>query len=228
MQQIEPFSDVRLRSCCIYCGGPIETREHVPSKILLDKPYPHNLPIVPSCLSCNSSFSMDEEYCACILECVRCGTSNPEELRRDTVKRILREKPGLQKRIALSEHVVEGGCYWGVDIPRIRNVLVKIARGHAAFELSELNFSDPGFVSIFPLEMLSKEQYVEFESVRTPSIFPELGSRAMQRIIVPHLTTSGWIDVQAEKYRYFVSCDCRVEVRIVVDEYLGSIIYWCD
>lgn len=60
MDQLNNFADSRLLNGCIYCGGSSETREHVPSKCLLDRPYPTNLNVVGCCESYNQSFSKDE------------------------------------------------------------------------------------------------------------------------------------------------------------------------
>jgi hypothetical protein len=38
------------------------TRDHVPPKLLLAKPYPKDLPTVPSCADCNRSFQANDEY----------------------------------------------------------------------------------------------------------------------------------------------------------------------
>jgi hypothetical protein len=48
MQQLRSYADERLVASCVYCGNVTETRDHVPSRILLDEPYPENLPVVPS------------------------------------------------------------------------------------------------------------------------------------------------------------------------------------
>ena len=61
------------RMCC-YCGDFADTVDHVPSKVFLEKPYPENLPVVPCCKKCNERFSLDEEYVAVLLECVRWQT----------------------------------------------------------------------------------------------------------------------------------------------------------
>ena len=50
VQQYRDFADERLVSGCVYCGGPEETNEHVPSRVFLDQPYPENLPGVDACL----------------------------------------------------------------------------------------------------------------------------------------------------------------------------------
>lgn len=39
---------------CIYCGNVSDTREHVPSKVFLSKPYPDDLPVLPLYKRCNN------------------------------------------------------------------------------------------------------------------------------------------------------------------------------
>ena len=43
MQQLRCYGDDRNKGFCVHCGGPSETVDHVPSKVLLDEPYPENL-----------------------------------------------------------------------------------------------------------------------------------------------------------------------------------------
>ena len=43
------FNDNRLNNICPYCGDYGDTRDHVPSKALLDRPFPNDLPVVPAC-----------------------------------------------------------------------------------------------------------------------------------------------------------------------------------
>jgi len=69
MEQFLNYGDQRNEGWCIHCGGVDETRDHVPSRILLDEPYPTNLPVVAACQRCNLGCSLDEEYVACLLEC---------------------------------------------------------------------------------------------------------------------------------------------------------------
>jgi hypothetical protein len=57
MRQIKTFSDKRHEAFCVYCGNAPDTDDHVPSKVLLDKPYPDQLPVVNACRSCNQGFS---------------------------------------------------------------------------------------------------------------------------------------------------------------------------
>ncbi len=59
MEQALDYADDRLINGCIYCGGIPDTRDHAPSRILLEPPpYPENLPVVGACKECNQSFSI--------------------------------------------------------------------------------------------------------------------------------------------------------------------------
>ena len=70
MDQLNNFVDNRLIRGCCYCDKTADTRDHVPSKCLLDQPYPANLPVVGCCDSCNQNFSQDEQYIAGRIESV--------------------------------------------------------------------------------------------------------------------------------------------------------------
>lgn len=93
------FVDDRLMGRCVYCGTTPDTRDHCPSKVLLDEPYPDNLPVVEACLACNQSFSLDEQYVACFLECVMCGSTDPAALNRRNIQRILTKTTSLAAEI---------------------------------------------------------------------------------------------------------------------------------
>lgn len=79
------FFDQRNAGFCVHCGGDDSTSDHVPSKVLLDEPYPDNLPLVPACQTCNNGFSDDESYLACLIECAISGSTDPERVRREKV-----------------------------------------------------------------------------------------------------------------------------------------------
>ena len=95
-----PHSDDRLDEFCLYCGirNP-DTDDHVPSKVLLDEPFPDHLHLVRACLECNNGFSFDEEYFACLIECIICGTTDIEKLNRERIKSILTRKTNLKTQI---------------------------------------------------------------------------------------------------------------------------------
>ena len=52
---------------CIYCGRRANSRDHVPPKCLLERPFPENLSTVPACQECNRGFALDEEYFRVVL-----------------------------------------------------------------------------------------------------------------------------------------------------------------
>lgn len=86
MKQIVPTGNECVLAACIYYGAAPEMRDHVPSRIFLDALFPANLPVVPSCLVCNLSFSLDEEYCAAPIDCVTVGTPEPTNRHREKVR----------------------------------------------------------------------------------------------------------------------------------------------
>jgi len=85
VRQTKTFSDSSLDTQCAYCGNFPDTRDHGLSKILLDKPFPENIPIVPSCMKYNNGFSLDEEYFACLIKCLISGTTDLDKLSRESI-----------------------------------------------------------------------------------------------------------------------------------------------
>jgi hypothetical protein len=227
MDQLKSYADERLIAGCIYCGGDTESRDHVPSRVLLDEPYPDNLPVVPACEDCNRGYSLDEQYFACVAECARTGSI--EAVQRPKIARLLRDNPALAERISRARTKTgEKEISFSVELARARNVVLKLARGHAAYEASEIVRRDPSHVLIMPLATLEPTSRKHFETVPPSAIWPEVGSRAMQRLVVfgKDVTNDGWIEVQAERYRYFVVAEGPVMVRFVVSEYLACEVIW--
>uniref|UniRef100_UPI00403A296E hypothetical protein n=2 Tax=unclassified Variovorax TaxID=663243 RepID=UPI00403A296E len=179
------FVDDRLTGICVYCGTRPGTRDHCPSKVLLDEPYPNNLPVVEACLACNRSFSLDEQYVACFLECVMCGSTDPNDVRRKKIQRILSETPSLASEIQSTMTLDEkGDKLWYPDMTRVRKVVLKFARGHLHFELSVQELGDPTALEIAPLSLMTAENREFFERPESGpiAIWPELGSRAFLRV----------------------------------------------
>ncbi|MGJ7488767.1 hypothetical protein [Variovorax sp. ZT4R33] len=224
------FVDERLTGMCIFCGGRPTTRDHCPSKVLLDEPFPPNLPVVNACESCNQSFSKDEQYLACFLECVICGSTDPSSLRRANIARILRSTPQLASQIQASMVVdLTGGKTWHADMNRIRNVVVKLARGHLDYELTIQELGEPDVAVFTPLARMGQDQRDVFECPEPgpAALWPELGSRAFMRML-PHGNTiaDGWLDVQDGRYRYLVGQTQGNFVHIVLSEYLACRVAW--
>ncbi|MBV7427241.1 MULTISPECIES: hypothetical protein [unclassified Acidovorax] len=224
------FVDERLTGICVYCGTMPDTRDHCPSKVLLDEPYPPNLPVVEACLACNKSFSLDEQYLACFLECVMCGSTGPKELRRENIKRILSKTPRLAAEIQSTVTVDEnGGKTWHPDMDRVRNVVLKLARGHLHFELGVQELDDPDVFEIAPLSVLTAEsrEFFECPEPGPMAVWPELGSRAFLRALpLGGQMPDGWLDVQEGRYRYLVGQGHGNYAHIVIGEYLACRVAW--
>lgn len=224
--------DDRLMGRCVFCGDVPGTRDHVPSKILLDDPLPDNLPIVDACTSCNQGFSIDEEYLACLLEVILSGTTVPEQLGRQKVKRSLARNQKLTARLeAARRNDSTGRQIWMPEMDRVQYVVLKLARGHAAYELSLPQLEEPLSIIVQPFLNMTDNARADFENASTGDLsqWPEVGSRAFMRACgaEPYAETDGpWVVVQADRYRYSVDQPDGVSVRIVLSEYLACQVKW--
>ncbi len=213
---------------CAYCGLTPDTVDHVPSKILLDDPLPDNLPVVPACSECNRSFSLDEEYFACFLDCVLLGTVDLKRL-RPKVQRALRHSTKLAEQIASSAHTdPNGGMVWTPDVRRVENVVLKLARGHAFYERCSPQLEMPESLWYIPFPSMSDDDRENFECAGSGGLrgWPEIGSRAFLRAVgvSPYAEQcSPWIQIQAGRYRYAVD---EGTVQLVLAEYLACYVEW--
>jgi hypothetical protein len=96
-----------------------------------------------SCESCNRGFSTDEEYLACLIEATLVGSADPDQIRRPSVARALRRSPALRARIEAAKAKNGDQIVFAVEAERIVNVLLKLARGHAAYDLSQVCRENP-------------------------------------------------------------------------------------
>lgn len=228
MERPRNYGDWRQASICAYCAGATDTKDHVPSKVLLDEPYPVNLPTVRACPKCNEGFSIDEEYLACLIDCVVSGSTNQGDVSRAKVREALINNPSLSSRIGSSSQVVDGVKTFLPEEARVRNVILKLARGHALYELNEHRHDEPTAVSFFPITSMSEESRRQFEQPIAASVWPEVGSRAMQRLASSAGGFSQWLVVQPDRYRFMAYAADGVTVRMVLSEYLACEVYWQD
>ena len=109
-------------------------------------------------------------------------------------------------------------------------MLLKLARCHAAYELNEPRTDDPESVWSCPLMLMTEQERNRFENgdggILVP--WPELGSRAMNRMLVTGTDVfgGGWLEVPPDRYRYRVSQDGGLRVSIVLREYLACEVVW--
>jgi hypothetical protein len=191
--------------------------------------------VSPSCLSCNQGFSLDEEYLACLIECILIGEVNPTKIGRQRVAAILAKNSRLSEMLKKSRVVKEHGIVeWRADTNRITAVLLKLARGHVAYELNEPRLEEPKFFAFKPLFLMTESERNAFEDdgprdLASEPLWPEVGSRAMQRIMVVGnmLLDEGWLVVQEGRYRFLpLYGTAGVGARIVIREYLACEVIW--
>lgn len=225
MDHIENFGDERQTANCAYCGGSWDTDDHVPSRVLLDKPHPPRLPVVGACRACNASFSLDEEYVACLIECAIVGSTEPTERHREKIRRILRKRPKIAARIAQCRREQDGQMVFMPEVQRVRSVVRKLAIGHALFELNERRHDEPMSIIWKPRPALTADELNTFEKPpgkEELGVWPEVGSRAMQRLALGET----WVTVQEGRYRYRTMAMGNAIVRMVLSEYLYCEVVW--
>jgi hypothetical protein len=225
MNQLQNFGDSRQVAFCAYCGGQTQDRDHVPSKVFLDSPFPANLPVVPACRQCNAGVSLDEEYVACLIECAATG-SVFNSMQRPKIRHILRSKPALRARLEQARRDNAVGSSVIPEAGRVSNVVLKLARGHALFELNEPQLSDPTSASVSPLGVMTTAELRAFESPPVAGVWPEVGSRALQRMVIDNPGVASWISPQPGRYRYLASVTNGVTIRMVIREYLACEVNW--
>ena len=204
--QLSDFSDARSRGICIHCEEGLAdgegTRATYPSKALLDPPYPENLSVVDVCHQCNVGFSKDEEYLSAFLASVICGSTNLDSDRFPVAARALEYSSRLRKRID-RVHQIQGTLWgypeiqWTSEIERIARVIIKNSRGHILFEDRATN-SGSTFIHMHSSDS-SEYRLNSWMNSRihlVASMWPEVGSRSMQRIATGECELGGWIEVQ--------------------------------
>jgi hypothetical protein len=217
-----PMGDQRQLAACVLCGGPCESRDHAPSRVFLEPPYPDQLSVVGACLRCNQRASLDEEYVACLIECAAVGSVDADRM-RPRIRRKLQEKPWLRDRIRRSHG---GAAGFATEQDRVRRVVLKLARGHALYELNEPRWEEPKYVGFSPIHLLNGDLRQALEEAPLSNLWPEAGSRALQRLVVERTGRSTWIEVQAGTYRYMTSVAHGTLVRLVIREYLAAEVAW--
>ena len=213
----------------------------MPSRVFLDSPLPENLPVVPACRACNNGFSADEEYLACLIESVIAGSTDPDRIGRPQIAEILRRSPALRSHIEAGRRQSGEQTTFDINQVRVRNVVLKLARGHAAFELSRPCREEPSSLAWWPIPLMSPEERDSYDASHVIQTFGEVGSRGMQRLLVTQLTLNSptgelstlgvivndWVDVQDDRYRYLAVDDAgEVRIKIIIRQYLACEIVW--
>lgn len=241
MIQLRDLSDDRLVTGCLYCQGLEESREHVPSTVFLDRPFPTQLPVVSACVDCNNDFSSDEAYVASVIEATVVGSADPDDFARERIANLVRKRPSLSAKPKAAKVVDENQTQFRIEPDRFRRIIRKLAQGHAAFELSQVRRDEPKSLWWYPIGLMTPEELDEFDRSHVVEMLGELGSRGLQRLFVTQLSTKSfdieestqnllrndWIEVQEGRYRYLAIDDLEeVRIKIVLSEYLACEVVW--
>lgn len=223
------YGDSRMLLSCIHCGAEPDTQDHNPSYIFLDKPYPDELATVGVCGNCNNGFSKDEPYLAAFVEAARTGDYPPSKRWRPKMRGVIKNDRKLSETIAASRSQVDGVTYWTVDMSRATKVIEKLARGHAAFELTDWPDDTAPTINVVPLHVLDHKTREAFETPPRYPGWPEVGSRALHRRMsrFPSDDQFGWVSIQDGRYRYAADgSGNNTTVRMVFSEYLAAEVVW--
>lgn len=115
---------------CIFCGRNAgTTKDHVPPKSLLRKPYPADLLTVPSCGACNNGFSKNEEYFRLIVVGLMCHTPEAEQLFDGSMSRSMNRNTNMEELMFGALQPAGTAVILDADYSRIFRIADKIARG---------------------------------------------------------------------------------------------------
>lgn len=125
---------------CIYCGTAATTRDHVPPKLLLERPLPSNLRTVPCCLRCNRGFSLDEQYFWVLLGQISPAPTMVAKIESGgIIDRTLQRSPGLEESLIQSLEIDKNGhTLIKVEHNRLNRVVRKIATGLFAIKYGRI------------------------------------------------------------------------------------------
>lgn len=219
----------RFNSICIYCRTNVaNSREHLPSRIFLDTPYPVEYSIVPACKKCNGSFSADEVYVSSFIDKLRRVLSNNKfTLREKTISAINHDKE-LAK--ILKEQIrIENGKILVDYVPEpFVIILTKLAKGHLCQEQDKVFESDYLVECNFKFRPdLSEDEINLFEELPSTDKSSECGSDFTQGLLIvetlglPSQILVPWKEVQVGSYRYLTYFEHdNYVVRIVICETL--------
>jgi len=139
---------------CFLCGSTENlTRDHIPPENLFKPPLPTNLITVPSCLECNGSYSLDEEYFrACVATQGYWHPIGEWIWENKVIGSTFHRSPTLKKAIASTYTTVPiqtpSGLYAGEQgallyrADRLQRVVEKICRGLYTHHHPEVDLTD--------------------------------------------------------------------------------------
>ena len=117
---------------------------------------------------------------------------------------------------------------WQPEKDRIKEVILKLSRGHIAYELGIQRVDEPEFIEILPIPSMSKAKLEAFYLLESGHLYPEIGSRAYVNSLTGKPTAyEQWFAVQNNRYYYAVGQSHGDWVKIVLSNYLACHVAWC-
>jgi len=120
----------------------------------------------------------------------------------------------------------KGNPFIGVDAEAVKRILVKYAKAHTLYEMGERMIGMPTHVAFVFKNQIGTELLAQFEAVQQSPVYPEVASRLLQRIV--QQGENSWLIVQDNQYRYSISYDPIISVKIVISETLLGEISWAE
>jgi len=155
----------KISNVCIYCGDKASTKDHVPPKCFLDKPYPENLRTVPACRNCNNSFSSDEEFAMYLADYLSSIEHYNGEFTRQKAEATFNYNNKLEDRMLGSLKCdAEGNVFFGLEHERLNRIIGKVALG-----LLFLEYGSPKLITIsnfIPVSQLTPPQALAFGEIK--------------------------------------------------------------
>lgn len=205
----------KIGEFCLFCGKEAKSRDHIPSKNLLEKPYPNNLLTVPCCQRCNNSFSIDEEYFLNVLVEI---STNPTLLsKKEKTGSVYKARERSYKlRQRIEQSLVKGDdgkIYFNSETDRIKRVIEKNALGlylHKYKKCASLHsFKCSGFypfsveetrpAEIFMLTYSEKFKLKKWTTIQ-PNVFSYIVVRDWRRnnklTMIFHIHNTAWCIIE--------------------------------
>jgi len=220
----------RFESVCIYCrSNPAKSKEHLPSRVFIDIPYPNEYSIVPACEKCNIGFSADEVYVSCFVDKLRNALSDYMiPLRGKTISALSHDNE-LARILCEQIRAESDKIYVNYQPEPFLKILIKLAKGHLCQLQDKVIESDCLVECTFKFKNdLSELEVYNFEELPLAEIASECGSNFTHALLVvervglqPSQVLIPWDEVQEGNYRYLTYfADNKFVVRIVICETL--------
>lgn len=216
---------------CIYCYEKADSREHIPSKVFLNEPFETNLAILPSCKSCNNSYSENEQYLACLIDYVQCKMSNLKAVKRSKIQKAFNVRPHIKNQLEESTKYNDNGDieYIEIDDNKIQKILLKLSIGHATYSLSSIHLGEPSAINYKFFPQLTNDEMYNFNLEPICDVLPEIGSRGGTYISILNdaIPLATWNIIQDNQYRFlaFNNKNSTI-VRVVIGEYFYLEVIW--